>query len=89
MSPNETARTLLSRFPGLTAREADVLARIGNGWSNADIAADLGMTEKTVKNVALPLALKVGFANDDRGGSLRVRLALAVHGIAFVSPPVA
>jgi DNA-binding NarL/FixJ family response regulator len=82
MTLSDTARALLARFPGLTAREADVLARIAQGWSNATIAASLAMTEKTVKNVCLPLALKVGMDNDDRGGSLRVRLALTAHGIA-------
>lgn len=80
------ASALLSRYAALTAREADVLARIAQGWSNADIAADIGATEKTVKNVALPLAFKVGMDNDDRGGSLRVRLALLAHGVT-VTPP--
>jgi DNA-binding NarL/FixJ family response regulator len=89
MTLNDTARALSVRFPALTAREADVLARIAQGWSNATIAASLAMTEKTVKNVALPLALKVGMDNDDRGGSLRVRLALIAHGIATIPAPVA
>ena len=88
MTLSDTARSLSTRFPALTARECDVLARIGQGWSNATIAASLSMTEKTVKNVSLPLALKVGMDNDDRGGSLRVRLALIVHGIDAIPAPV-
>lgn len=74
--------SLLSRFASLTAREADVVARVAFGLSNADIAADLCVTEKTVKNVLLPVAFKVGLT-DDRGGSLRVRLALVAHGISL------
>ena len=80
---NEFARSLLSRFPSLTAREADVIARLAHGMSNADIGASLSITEKTVKNVLLPVALKMGLGQDDRGGSLRVRLTLTAHGIAY------
>ena len=86
MSLSSLSSSLLSRFPSLTAREADVLSRVAQGWTNAQIASDLGTTEKTVKNVLLPVPFKVGMADDDRGGSLRVRLALTVHGIAAVAP---
>lgn len=81
MTFSSLASSLLSRFPGLTAREADILARVAGGLSNADIASSLGVTERTVKNTLLPVPAKVGMDNDDRGGSLRVRLALIVHGI--------
>ena len=75
------ASSLLARFPSLTAREADILARVAHGMSNAEVAADLAVTEKTVKNVLLPVPFKVGV--EDRGGSLRVRLTLRAHGIDF------
>ncbi len=58
------ARSLSDRFPALTSREADVLARVAQGWSNADIAGDIGATEKTVKNVLLPVPFKVGFGEE-------------------------
>jgi DNA-binding CsgD family transcriptional regulator len=80
---NDFARLLLARFPGLTAREADVIARVAHGMSNAQIAEALSITEKTVKNVLLPVALKLGMDNDDRGGSLRVRITLTAHGINY------
>jgi DNA-binding NarL/FixJ family response regulator len=80
---NEFARSLLARFPSLTAREADVVSRLAHGMSNADIAASLSITEKTVKNVLLPVSLKMGLPAEDRGGSLRVRLTLTAHGIAY------
>lgn len=75
------ASALLARFPSLTAREADIVARMSHGMSNADIAADLAVTEKTVKNVLLPVPFKMGV--EDRGGSLRVRVTLRAHGIDF------
>lgn len=37
-------------FPQLTAREAEVLERIAQGLDNAQIAAHLGISEKTVRN---------------------------------------
>ena len=81
MTINEIARALSTRFAGLTARECDVLARVAQGASNARIAASLGMVEKTVKNTLTAIPFKVGMDNDDRGGSLRTRLTLIVHGI--------
>jgi pimeloyl-ACP methyl ester carboxylesterase/DNA-binding CsgD family transcriptional regulator len=37
-------------FPQLTAREAEILERIAQGLDNAQIAAHLGVSEKTVRN---------------------------------------
>ena len=37
-------------FPELTTREAEVLERIAQGLDNAQIAAHLGISEKTVRN---------------------------------------
>ena len=54
---------------------------IAGQHTNAEVAADLAVTEKTVKNVLLPVPFKVGV--EDRGGSLRVRLTLRAHGIDF------
>jgi len=44
-----SAAALRARFPGLTAREADVLALIGDGLSNSEIASRLFVSVATVK----------------------------------------
>jgi DNA-binding NarL/FixJ family response regulator len=37
-------------FPALTRREREVLDRVASGASNAEIARDLGLSQKTVRN---------------------------------------
>lgn len=46
--PGERAPTVT--IAGLTGREAEILERIARGLDNAQIAAHLGMSEKTVRN---------------------------------------
>ena len=57
-------------------RETSVALEIASGKSNAEIAAVLAITEKTVKNVAGSVSLKMDVPP---GGSVRVRVALCVH----------
>jgi pimeloyl-ACP methyl ester carboxylesterase/DNA-binding CsgD family transcriptional regulator len=47
----------------LTARELEILERIGQGLDNAQIAAHLGLSEKTVKNHITRLFDKLGVEN--------------------------
>ncbi|WP_214110079.1 LuxR C-terminal-related transcriptional regulator [Acrocarpospora catenulata] len=45
-----TTRAAASPFPGLTQREHEVLERLADGRSNAEIARDLHLAPKTVRN---------------------------------------
>jgi len=59
---------------GLTEREQEVAQRAALGESNADIAAALDITERTVKSHLSAVFEKIGVAD-------RLQLALRVHGI--------
>jgi DNA-binding NarL/FixJ family response regulator len=59
---------------GLSGRERQVLDLVACGQSNASIAADLGLTEATVKSYVSALLTKLGVAN-------RVQAALFVQRI--------
>ena len=45
---------------GLTSREAEILERIARGLDNAQIAAQLGLSEKTVRNHITHIFDKLG-----------------------------
>ncbi|MFI7069877.1 MULTISPECIES: response regulator [Micromonospora] len=60
------------RLAALTDRERDVAVLVGQGGSNAEIAAGLGMGVPTVKGHVSRLLAKLGLNN-------RVQIALLVH----------
>lgn len=66
-----SVRRLQSRFR-LTLREAQVAMCVARGQANGEIAAELGIREKTVKNALMAVFLKCGVRN-------RVELALKAH----------
>jgi pimeloyl-ACP methyl ester carboxylesterase/DNA-binding CsgD family transcriptional regulator len=49
-----------SSLPGLTGREGEILERIARGLDNTQIAAQLGMSEKTVRNHITHIFDKLG-----------------------------
>jgi DNA-binding NarL/FixJ family response regulator len=66
------AQVARKRLAGLTEREHEVIRGVARGWSNAEIARELGMSEATVKaHVSRSLA-KLGLTN-------RVQAAILVH----------
>ncbi len=66
-----TLRRLQTRF-GLTLREAEVALTVVQGKTNAEVAKDLGISEKTVKNALMAVFVKCDVRN-------RVELALKAH----------
>ena len=64
-------RRLQSRF-GLTLREAQVAMCVARGLANGEIATELGIREKTVKNALMAVFQKCRVRN-------RVELALKAH----------
>jgi pimeloyl-ACP methyl ester carboxylesterase/DNA-binding CsgD family transcriptional regulator len=61
--PGKAAAGGAGKFSGLTAREAEILERIAQGLDNAQIAAHLGMSEKTVRNHITHVFDKIGVEN--------------------------
>ncbi|MDJ0973403.1 MAG: helix-turn-helix transcriptional regulator [Planctomycetota bacterium] len=66
-----SVRRLQARF-GLTLREAQVAAGVSRGHTNREVAAKLGIVEKTVKNVLMAVFTKCSVRN-------RVELALRAY----------
>lgn len=62
----------------LTNRETSILKILARGQTNAEIAATLSITERTVKNVNQTIFLKIGARN-------RVEAALIFHKIPLQS----
>ncbi|MDT7799283.1 MAG: hypothetical protein QOI78_2716 [Actinomycetota bacterium] len=58
------------RTSGLTDRERDVLACLGEGLSNADIAARLHLAEATVKSYVSRMLVKLDCTNRTQAGLL-------------------
>jgi DNA-binding NarL/FixJ family response regulator len=59
-----------ARLRDLTERERDVLACLGRGLSNADIAAELHLSEATVKSYVSRMLVKIDCRNRTQAGLL-------------------
>jgi two-component system nitrate/nitrite response regulator NarL len=62
---------------GLTPRERDVLEELIQGWTNKQIAQNLGVSEVTVKTHLIGLFRKIGAKN--RADAVRIALATAAR----------
>lgn len=57
----------------LTTREGQVLAFLARGWTNREIAQELALAEKTIKNYVSMILLKLGVENRAAAAALFVR----------------
>ncbi|WP_307834393.1 response regulator transcription factor [Paractinoplanes lichenicola] len=69
-----------ARLSELTERERDVLAAIGDGLTNAEVARRLGLSETTVKGYVSHLFDKLGCANRTQAGLLAKAAGLSASG---------
>lgn len=74
---DDRATRAAARAADLTERERDVAIAIGRGLANAQIAADLYMSESTVKTHVGRILTKLGAQN-------RVQVAIVVHDAGLV-----
>ncbi len=77
-APRKSAADLPPPFDRLTARELDILTRLGSGESNARIARQLGLSEKTVRNQLSGVFAKLGVSD-------RVQAALLARDIGIAN----
>ncbi|MEV4357410.1 response regulator [Nonomuraea sp. NPDC004186] len=61
--PGQRERDAAGRLAALTAREADVLALVAQGLSNAEVARHVHMTEASVKTYVSRILAKLNCAN--------------------------
>jgi DNA-binding NarL/FixJ family response regulator len=66
-------------FRDLTDREVEVLALVAEGRTNAEIGADLSLSEKTVRNHVSTILSKLGLTNRIEAATLAVRHGLEVR----------
>jgi DNA-binding NarL/FixJ family response regulator len=71
-------------FPELTDRERDVLDRVARGYTNARVAADLALAEKTVANRLSAIFLKLGVS-----GRTEAVILAREHGLGGGAPGAA
>ncbi|ONK11156.1 response regulator transcription factor [Streptomyces sp. MP131-18] len=76
-APPRTPAADPARLSGLTPREREVLARIGEGLSNAEIADRLAMAEATVKTHVSRILGKLGLRSRVQAAVLAQELGLS------------
>lgn len=75
-SDHDAVRHARSRISGLTEREAEVLACLGRGLSNAQIAQQLYLSEATVKGYVSRILVKLDCDNRTQAGILARNAAM-------------
>jgi DNA-binding NarL/FixJ family response regulator len=60
---SDSAATVLSRFADLTPRERDVLHLLARGYRNGEIADNLVLSPKTIRNYVSRIFSKLGVSS--------------------------
>ena len=84
LCPEATQRLLddsPTRHRHLTARETDVLRLVASGSRNSDIAAQLHISDRTVRNYVSRVYRKLAMANRDEVASYALRTGIAQLGL--------
>lgn len=79
VSEDRKPAEILETALGVTAREAEVLAWLANGKSNADIALILNLSPRTVTKHVEKILIKLGVENRTSAAAAAIRLMMA-HG---------
>ena len=87
LAPVTSALTCDPRLGTLSGREREVLAAIGRGMTNAEIARDLVLTESTVKKHVGRVLAKVGARDRVQAVIFAYETGLVAAGTKTYSPP--
>ncbi|MDQ3405365.1 MAG: response regulator transcription factor, partial [Actinomycetota bacterium] len=78
-SEQASRESALRRVRELTERETEVLGGLGQGMSNAQIAARLSLSEATVKSYVSRMLVKLNCANRTQAGLLAYDAGLSTR----------
>jgi DNA-binding NarL/FixJ family response regulator len=76
------------RIPNLTSREREILGNVAKGFSNKQIASQLGLSLRTINNHVGMTFLKLGVNSDSEiNGRVTATLAFCLYNRAIVKTP--
>lgn len=86
LNSEDTRREALGPLAKLTARELEILTFIGNGTRTADIADQLGLSQRTVHNHCASISKKLGRTTRSEMAQLAIRAGLSPRAATSMDP---